>query len=68
LQEILDETVNPVWDAVVPARTEPQQGKIPLLNGERLALEQSSVRRLLQQLIRVASVNGTPKMATIDLQ
>lgn len=65
VQEILDETVNPVWDAVVPVRTEPQQGNMPLLTGMTLVLEQSSVCRLLEQLIRVASVNGTPKMATL---
>jgi FdhE protein len=65
VQEILDETVNPVWDAVVPARTGPQQEKVPLLTGMTLALEQSLVRHLLEQLIRVASVNGTPKMATL---
>jgi FdhE protein len=65
VQEILDETVNPVWDAVVPVRTEPQQGQVPLLTGATLVLEQSLVRRLLEQLIRVASVNGTPKMATL---
>src|SRR5258705_1136318 len=65
VQEILDEIFNPVWDTVVPVRTEPQQRKIPLLTGMTLVLEQGLVRRLLEQLIRVASVNGTPKMATL---
>ena len=33
VHEILDETVNPVWDAIVPVRTGPQQRKVPLLTG-----------------------------------
>jgi FdhE protein len=65
VQEILDETVNPVWDTAVPARAGPQQEKVPLLTGMTLDVEQRLVRRLLEQVIRVASVNGTPKMATL---
>ncbi len=65
VQEILDETVNPVWDAIVPVRTGPQQRKVPLLTGMTLNVEQSLIGRLLEQLIRVAAVSGTPKMATL---
>jgi len=65
VHEILDETVNPVWDAIVPVRTGPQQGKVPLLTGVTLNVEQSLIGRLLEQLIRVAAVSGTPKMATL---
>jgi FdhE protein len=65
IQQILRESVNPEWDAVVPTRTEPQQEKVPLLTGAELVLELSLVRRLLEQLICVASVNGTPEMATL---
>ena len=65
VHEILDETVNPVWDAIVPVRTGPQQRKVPLLTGMTLNVEQSLIGRLLEQLIRVASTNGTAKMATL---
>ena len=64
VQEILRETNNPQWDAVVPHRTT-QQDKTPLLAGATLALDESSVRRLLQLLIQIACRSGTPKIATL---
>jgi len=66
VQEILRESTNPQWDAVVPDFTGAQQSNIPLLAGATLALEQRSVRRLLEQLIRIACRNGTAKMATLE--
>ena len=66
VQEILSEAANPQWNAVVPVRTEAQQDKVPLLAGVALALEKSSVRRVLEQLIRIAHRSGTPKMATLE--
>jgi FdhE protein len=66
IQEILSEAVNPYWDAVIPTRFEAQESKIPLLAGVSLTLEQSSVRRVLEQLIRIAHRSGTPKMATLE--
>ena len=66
IQEILSEAANPKWDAVVPVRTEAQQDKVPLLAGVTLGLEKSSVRRVLEQLIRIAYRSGTPKMATLE--
>jgi FdhE protein len=65
VQEILRETNNPQWDAVVPHRTT-QQDKIPLLAGASLALEENSIRRLLQSLIQTACRSGTPTMATLE--
>jgi FdhE protein len=65
VQEVLSETTNPEWDALVPIRTEPQQTKVPLLAGITLALEQRSIGRLLDKLIRIAHRSGTPKMATL---
>jgi FdhE protein len=65
VQEILRETDNPQWDAVVPDRTT-QQDKTPLLAGASLVLEQNSVRRLIQLLIQAACRSGTPKMATLE--
>ncbi len=66
IQEILSEAANPKWDAVVPVRTEAQQDKVPLLAGVTLGLEKSSVRRVLERLIRIAYCSGTPKMATLE--
>jgi FdhE protein len=65
MQEILRETNNPQWEAVVPQRAT-QQDKTPLLAGASLALEQNSVRRLIQLLIQAACRNGTPKMASLE--
>lgn len=65
VQEILAETANPKWDAVVPFRNEAQQSKVPLLATATIGLETRFVRRLLEQLLRIASRSGTPKMATL---
>jgi FdhE protein len=65
VDEILRETATSNWDAAVPTRTDPQQSKIPLLAGAKLALGRNSVRALLERLIRIASQRGTPKMATL---
>ena len=66
VQEVLNETTNPEWDAFVPVRTEAQQSKVPLLAGITLALDRRSVRRLLEKLIRIAHRSGTPEMATLE--
>ena len=65
VQEVLRETANPQWDAAVPHRTT-QQDKTPLLADASLALEQNSVRRLLQLVIQAACRSGTAKMATLE--
>ena len=65
VQEILRETNNPQWDAVVPHHAS-QQDKTPLLAGASLALQHDRVRRLLQVLIQTASRSGTPAMATLE--
>jgi FdhE protein len=66
VQEILSETANSQWDAIVPVRTEAQPSQVPLLAGVTLTLEQNSVGRLLARLIRTAHRGGTPKMATLE--
>jgi FdhE protein len=66
VQEILRETGTPEWDAAVPARANSEQSTIPLLAGATLALQASSVRRVLKRLIRIASLSETPKMATLE--
>src|ERR1700752_5411106 len=42
-----------------------RQTTVPLLAGATIPLTASSVRRLLERLIRIASLSGTPKMATL---
>jgi FdhE protein len=66
VQEVLSETSNPEWDALVPTRTEAQQSKVPLLAGIPLSLKARSVRRMLEKLIRAAHQSGTPKLATLQ--
>ena len=66
VQEILREAANPIWESLVPARTEAQQSKVPLLAGARLALEARPVRQLVGQLIGTACRSGTAKMATLE--
>ena len=66
IQEILNEAADPYWDATVPARTEGEKDKAPLLANVSLSLEQSSVRRVLNRLISTAHRSGTPKMATLE--
>ena len=66
MREILDESANPVWDAMVPLRREPPQNKVPLLTGVTVALEESLVRGLFERLILSACRSGTPRMATLE--
>src|SRR5882762_2092814 len=65
IQEVLAETANPTWDAVVPVRSERQQGKIPLLADAVVQLEEPVVGRLLHRLLRIACRSGSPKLATL---
>ena len=65
VDEILRETRASTWDAVVPAGPHASGTSVPLLEGATLALEASSVRRLLKRLIGITSRNGTPKLATL---
>jgi FdhE protein len=65
VQEILRETNNPQWDAVVPDPAT-QRDKTPLLAGASLTLEQDSVRRLLKVLVDAACRSGTPEMASLE--
>lgn len=66
IEEIVRETATANWDASVPAGVQPQQTGIPLLAGATLAVQASSVRRLLKRLTRIASQSGTPNIATLD--
>lgn len=66
VEEILREAGAPAWDAAVPAGAHAPRTAVPLLAGSTLALRTSSVRRLLERLIRIASRIGTPKMSTLE--
>jgi FdhE protein len=65
VEEILREAEDPAWDAVVPASVHAQGIVAPLLAGATIALQASSIRRLLDRLIRIASSAGTPQMSTM---
>jgi FdhE protein len=66
VEEILRETATPTWDAAVPAGAQARQTTVPLLAGAAVSLQASSVRRLLERLIRIASRRGTPQMASLE--
>lgn len=64
VEEVLREAATSEWDAAVPdLRLRPA---IPLLAGATIRIHPKSIRRLLQRLIRAASLGGTPKLATLD--
>jgi FdhE protein len=63
--EILREAGSPVWEAAVPAASQPQRTAVPLLAGTMLTLEAGLVRRLFERLIRTASRVRTPKMSSL---
>jgi FdhE protein len=65
VHEVLRETDNPQWAAVVP-HPATQRDKTPLLAGASLTLEQDSVRRLLKVLVDAACRSGTSAMATLE--
>lgn len=63
--ETLRDVETAVWDAAVPARPDAPQTTGPLLAGATLAVDVRAARSLLRRLIRVASHDGTPQMATL---
>lgn len=65
VEATLREAEAPAWDAAVPGNARIPHVTAPLLAGATLAVEAPTVRSLLQRLIRVASRNGTPEMATL---
>ncbi len=52
VQQVLRETADAKWDAVIPDRAEPPENKAPVLAGALIALETSWLRRWTQQLDR----------------
>jgi FdhE protein len=66
IEAVVRETANPRWEASVPTGVQPRQPGAPLLAGATFAVHASSVRRLLKRLTRIASLSGTPNIATLD--
>ncbi len=66
VQVILSEIADSKWDGAVPVEIRPQQGKVPLLVGAALSLDPSSIGRMFDQLVRIASRSGSEKMATLQ--
>jgi FdhE protein len=66
IEEIVRETASPRWEASVPTSVQPRQTGTPLLAGATLAVDTSSVRRLLKRLTRIASLSGMPNTAALD--
>lgn len=66
LEEVVRESQSPQWDGAVPGQIVPRE-RVPLLAGASTTLQTSSVRRLLERLIRVASTSGTDAMLSLAL-
>jgi FdhE protein len=65
VEKVLGESAGARWDSLVPARAEPQESKVPLLSGAKLAMDGNLLRRWTEDLIRTAGRSGTEKMATL---
>lgn len=65
IEESLRESETPSWDGAVPASDGAHPATVPLLAGAALSLQPSAVRRFLERLIRIASLGGSSKMATL---
>jgi FdhE protein len=65
VQEVLRETADTKWDALVPVRAAPPGNKVPLLAGGSITLDASAVRGYVERLIGTACRGGTEKMATL---
>jgi FdhE protein len=66
IEEIVREAAAGRWEASVPSSVQPPQTGIPLLVGATLAVDTSSVRRLLRRLTQIASLSGSANIATLE--
>jgi FdhE protein len=64
VEEALREAGGNRWDRTVPDEVE-AQGSDPLLSGVSVVVDEGALRRFLERLVRIASRDGTPKMATL---
>lgn len=65
VQEVLRESADSKWAAVVPPIAATPLGKTPLIAEARIVLPKSLLRAWFEQLIRVAQRSGTDKLATL---
>lgn len=65
VQEVLRETADSKWAAVVPELTATQAEKTPLLGQARIVFPKRLLRAWFEQLIRIAHRSGTDKLATL---
>ena len=65
IEETLREADERGWDAAVPTGAHVATVTTPLLTGTTVTIDVRTVRNFLQRLIRVASRNATPEMATL---
>jgi FdhE protein len=66
IEEILQEAADPRWEALVPTHVDPQHGNAPLLARASLVVDEDSVRRVLDRLIRIGRRIGTAQMGTVE--
>jgi FdhE protein len=65
IREVLRESADSKWAAVVPSLAATPLGKTPLLAEARIVLPKSLLRAWFEQLIRVAHRSGTDNLATL---
>ena len=66
IEEILRESADARWDALVPTHIDRPHAKAPLLAGASLAVDEDSVRRVLEGLIRIGRRGRTAQMGTVE--
>jgi FdhE protein len=65
VQEVLHESADSKWAAIVPPIAATPLGKTPLIAEARIVLPKELLRAWFEQLIRVAQQSGTDKLATL---
>jgi FdhE protein len=65
VEEVVKETIDAKWDAMVPDHAEAVESKAPLLTGAVITIESNWLRRWTDQLLKTASRSGTEKMASL---
>src|SRR5262245_1979315 len=66
IEEVLREAAGARWDAFVPTHIDRRHGKAPILAGSPLTVDEDSVRRLLDGLIRIGRRSRTDQMRTVE--
>ena len=66
IEEILRDAADARWDALVPTHVDRQRGKVPLLAGAPVVVDEDSVRRVLDRLLRIGRRSRTAQMVTVE--